>query len=161
MSTLAFLFILTTMAISGRTQQFGGESPPPEPKSLKTEYDFIVVGGGTAGCVVAARLSERPDWNVLVLEAGDNESAGVDVPILASYAVLSRFTWPYLARKDDRFCRGMEGGSCRWVRGKALGGSSVINYMIYSRGAARDYDAWADSGLKGWSYKDVLPYFKK
>lgn len=129
---------------------------------LLKEYDFIVVGAGTAGCTVAARLSENPNWNVLLLEAGGPELLVMDVPILAHFLQLNRdINWGYRTQPSDSFCKGLTNNRCNFPRGKVMGGSSVLNYMMYTRGNRRDYDNWAEMGNEGWSYKEVLPYFKK
>lgn len=125
------------------------------------EYDFIVVGGGSAGAVVASRLSEIEHWNVLLLEAGGDETEISDVPLMAGYLQLSKLDWKYKTEPSGRACLAMKGGRCNWPRGKVLGGSSVLNYMLYLRGNRQDFDNWEALGNPGWSYNDVLPYFKK
>ena len=130
-------------------------------KSLLRDYDFIVVGGGSAGAVVASRLSEMEDWNVLLLEAGGDGSAVYDIPSLADNLQLIKIDWQYTTEPNNSYCRAMENGRCRWPRGKLLGGSSGINSMLYVRGSKKDYDIWEQQGNPGWSYRDVLPYFLK
>lgn len=130
-------------------------------KPMDGEYDFIVVGAGTAGCTMAARLSENPAWKVLLLEAGGPESLVMDVPIVAHFLQLGEMNWKYRTQPSDRACLAMNNNRCNWPRGKVMGGSSVLNYMMYTRGNRRDYDRWAALGNEGWSYADVLPYFKK
>ncbi|XP_050677579.1 glucose dehydrogenase [FAD, quinone]-like [Leptidea sinapis] len=125
------------------------------------EYDFIVVGAGSAGAVVASRLSEIPQWKVLLLEAGGDETEISDVPLLAGYLQLSKLDWKYKTEPQGTTCLAMDGGRCNWPRGKVLGGSSVLNYMLYLRGNKRDYDAWESQGNTGWGYNNVLYYFKK
>jgi choline dehydrogenase len=128
---------------------------------LLPEYDFIVVGSGSAGAVVASRLSENPDWNVLLIEAGTDPSATSDVPAFAQSLQRTPEDWQYWSEADDNTCLGMKNKKCYWPRGKALGGSSVINMMLYVRGNKLDYDNWENLGNEGWNYKEVLPYFKK
>ncbi|XP_046386920.1 glucose dehydrogenase [FAD, quinone]-like isoform X1 [Ischnura elegans] len=134
-------------------------SPPERP--LKSEYDFVIVGAGTAGCALAARLSEYPWWNVLLIEAGTNAPILTDVPLLAGYFQLTDIDWSYKTEPQKGACLAMEGSRCNWPRGKVIGGSSVLNYMVFTRGNARDYDAWAQAGNHGWSFQEVLPYFRK
>lgn len=129
--------------------------------SMEGEYDFIVVGAGTAGCTLAARLSENPKWKVLLLEAGGPESLIMDVPIVAHFLQLGEMNWKYRTQPSDHACLAMNNNRCNWPRGKVMGGSSVLNYMMYTRGNRRDYDRWAELGNEGWSFEDVLPYFKK
>ncbi|XP_071858526.1 glucose dehydrogenase [FAD, quinone]-like [Bombus fervidus] len=130
-------------------------------KSLLSAYDFIVVGGGSAGAVVASRLSEMEDWNVLLLEAGGDGSAVYDIPSFASILLQTKIDWQYTTEPNNSYCLAMENGRCRWPRGKLLGGSSGLNSMLYVRGAKKDYDIWEQQGNPGWSYQDVLPYFLK
>ncbi|XP_049879224.1 glucose dehydrogenase [FAD, quinone]-like [Pectinophora gossypiella] len=124
-------------------------------------YDFIVVGAGSAGSVVANRLSEVPDWKVLLIEAGGNPTLGTEIPQLFFSNIGSEIDWGYKPEQDDRYCRGYFSKQCAWPRGKVLGGCSSTNAMFYVRGNKLDYDEWAADGNKGWSYDDVLPYFKK
>ncbi|ETN58963.1 choline dehydrogenase [Anopheles darlingi] len=124
-------------------------------------YDFVVIGGGSAGCAMAARLSEVCDWNVLLLEAGGDESFISDLPYLYPVLQKSKMDWQFETEPNERFCRGMRDNRCSWPRGKVLGGSSVLNAMMYVRGNREDYDEWASLGNVGWSWRDVLPYFVK
>lgn len=129
------------------------------------EYDFIVIGAGTAGCVLANRLSENPKWTVLLIEAGGDEPLLMSIPSTVQFWQLSdRFNWMYRTDNgsgQNRFCLSMLNQECPFSRGKVMGGSSVLNFMIYTRGNARDYDEWTDMGADGWSYDDVLPFFEK
>ncbi|KAF4521160.1 hypothetical protein B566_EDAN011610 [Ephemera danica] len=133
----------------------------PDAETLLPEYDFIVVGGGTAGCVVASRLSEDPSRRVLLLEAGREESYIMDVPLLANFFQLTETNWGHRTVPQKGSCQGMTNGRCKFPRGKVMGGSSTINYMIYTRGNKRDYDRWRDMGNPGWGWDDVLPYFQR
>lgn len=138
------------------------ERRPVDQKDLYSEYDFIVIGGGSAGAVVANRLTEEPKWRVLLLEAGGDETEISDVPALAAYLQLGRMDWKYKTEpQPGRACLGHTDGRCNWPRGKVLGGSSVLNYMLYVRGNKLDYDHWEQDGNPGWGYEDVLHYFKK
>ncbi|XP_055388925.1 glucose dehydrogenase [FAD, quinone] [Condylostylus longicornis] len=130
-------------------------------KPMESEYDFIIVGAGTAGCTLAARISENPKWRVLLLEAGQHESLIMDVPIVAHFLQLGSMNWKYRTQSSKTACLAMNNNRCNWPRGKVMGGSSVLNYMMYTRGNRRDYDRWSDLGNPGWSYKEILPFFKK
>jgi choline dehydrogenase len=121
------------------------------------EYDYIIVGAGTAGCVLASRLSENGAHRVLLLEAGGSErSLWIRVPV--GYARTfhdPRYNWMYEAEPDPA----LDNRRAHWPRGKVLGGSGSINAMVYVRGQPGDFDDWAAAGNPGWSYKEVLPYF--
>ncbi|QIL70812.1 choline dehydrogenase [Diaphorobacter sp. HDW4B] len=122
-------------------------------------YDYIVVGAGSAGCVLAARLSEDPRNQVLLLEAGPpDRSPWIHLPIGYGKTMWSPvYNWKFETDPDPN----MNGRRIYWPRGKTLGGSSSINGLIYIRGQAEDYDHWAELGNEGWSFEDVLPYFIK
>ncbi|XP_040078706.1 glucose dehydrogenase [FAD, quinone] [Ixodes scapularis] len=129
--------------------------------SLNEEYDYVIVGGGSAGCLLANRLSANPLTTVLLLEAGGLEDASTEVPLLALLHFHGRFDWDYRTEPQNASCQSMKGKYSPWARGKVLGGSSVINFMMHVRGNKRDYNSWAEEyGAKGWSYDEVLPYFK-
>ena len=122
-------------------------------------FDFIIVGAGSAGCVLANRLSENGRFKVLVLEAGGSDRKfWVQTPIGYGKTFYDKnVNWMYLTDKDD----GINGRQSYWPRGKVLGGSSSINAMVYIRGQHADYDDWLEMGNNGWGWQDVLPYFKK
>ncbi|XP_036345570.1 glucose dehydrogenase [FAD, quinone]-like [Rhagoletis pomonella] len=124
-------------------------------------YDFIIVGAGPAGCVLANRLSENPNWTVYLIEAGGVEGIFHQVPVLSAFLQGTHSNWGYKSTPQKRACYGMYNNECFLPRGKVLGGTSSINYMIYNRGNKRDFDRWAAAGNKGWSYDEVLPYFLK
>ncbi|KAK4884070.1 hypothetical protein RN001_000341 [Aquatica leii] len=138
------------------------ENPENIKKEIKeNEFDFIVVGAGSAGCVVANRLSEIPEWKVLLLEAGSEEPEVAEVPAFAPLLQRSSVDWAYLTQPSPTSCLARPGGRCYWARGKVMGGSSTINYMIYIRGHPEDYDEWEAMGNHGWNYDNVLSYFIK
>jgi choline dehydrogenase len=121
-------------------------------------YDYIVVGAGSAGCVLAARLSEDPDVSVALLEAGEEDTQPeIHVPAIFPALFKSSWDWDLLGEPEP----GLEGRRLYLPRGKMLGGCSSINAMIYIRGNRADYDGWAAGGAGGWSYDEVLPYFKR
>lgn len=127
-----------------------------------SEYDFIVVGAGSAGATLASRLSEIENDTVLLIEAGRSENLAMDIPLLPHVLQFSNdINWKYRTESSNKSCLGMTDHRCNWPRGKVMGGTSVINYMIATRGHPNDFDSWARMGNKGWSYEDVLPYFKK
>lgn len=133
----------------------------PDQAILRSEYDFIVVGAGSAGSAVANRLSENPKWNVLLIEAGQNENLLMDIPMMVHYLQAYKINWGYKTERSDKYCLAMKNNQCNWPRGKVMGGSSVLNYMVYTRGNKKDYDDWADLGNNGWDYNNVSYYFRK
>jgi choline dehydrogenase len=122
-------------------------------------YDYIIVGAGSSGCVVASRLSEDPSLRVLLIEAGgEMNDFWVNTPAgMAKLFRSQRFNWRFRTEPVQT----LGGRVVQWDRGKGLGGSSSINGMIYMRGQPRDYDDWAEAGNPGWGWNDVLPYFKR
>ncbi len=120
--------------------------------------NYVVVGAGSAGCVLAARLTEDPTVYVTLIEAGGPDSAPeIHVPAAVGQLMKSQYDWDYSSEPEP----GLDGRFVYLPRGKTLGGTSSINAMVYIRGHRADYDGWAAEGAKGWSYKEVLPYFRK
>jgi choline dehydrogenase len=123
-----------------------------------TNYDYIVIGAGSAGCVVANRLTEDPDTTVLLLEAGTPDTKPeIQIPLAGMKLLGSEVDWSYFSEPEPY----LNNRKIFCPRGKVLGGSSSINFMVYIRGNHRDYDRWQSLGNPGWSYQDMLPYFKK
>ncbi|CAB3220564.1 unnamed protein product [Arctia plantaginis] len=124
-------------------------------------YDFIVLGAGAAGAVVANRLSENPEWKVLLVEAGGNPKLSTEIPPLFYSNLGTSVDWDHYSQPQEGACRSYKRKGCAWPQGKVMGGSSSINGMYYVRGNKADYDGWAASGNSGWSFEEVLPYFIK
>jgi choline dehydrogenase len=123
------------------------------------EYDFVIIGAGTAGCVLANRLSANPDVEVLLLEAGGKDNYfWINIPVGYLYTIANpRTDWCYNIEADP----GLNGRSIGYARGKVLGGCSSINAMIYMRGQKSDFDYWESLGNRGWGWDEVLPVYKK
>ncbi|XP_015431029.1 PREDICTED: glucose dehydrogenase [FAD, quinone]-like [Dufourea novaeangliae] len=134
---------------------------PVLPADMQRSYDFVIIGGGSAGSVIANRLSENGNWSVLLLEAGQEEPEVSDVPMAFASLELSPVDWQFKTEPSNRYCLAMNNRQCNWPRGKTLGGSSVLNAMLYIRGNKNGYDEWERLGNPGWNYESVLPYFKK
>lgn len=127
---------------------------------LEKEYDYIIVGAGSAGCALANRLTAKGTAHVLLLEAGGLEDAAVQVPFFSPMLQRTRVDWDYTSEPQQNASYSFDNHVNRFPRGKVFGGSSSINHMIYSRGNRRDYDGWASEfNATGWSYDDVLPDF--
>ena len=150
-STLAFLTYWTEFL----------HSQLVEPHTTHQVFDYLVVGGGTAGSVLAARLSEDPGVRVLLLEAGGSPSPITAVPVMTASLQLSPYDWGHLTTAQSSSCLAMVGRRCRWPAGRMLGGSSGLNYMLHVRGQRSDYDGWARLGNTGWGYQDIVKYFRR
>ncbi|KAE8394467.1 hypothetical protein BDV23DRAFT_190065 [Aspergillus alliaceus] len=122
-------------------------------------FDYLIVGGGTAGLAVAARLSQRSDLVVGVVEAGPEafEEKAINIPGLYGSTIGSRYDWQFETTPQP----GLAGRSLPWPRGKVLGGTSALNFMAWNRGNIQDYDAWEELGNKGWGWNDLLPFFQR
>ena len=128
-------------------------------KKIDIEYDYIIVGAGSAGCVLANRLSKNPKNCVLLLEAGrEDKSITLKMPAACLMNLKStKHNWAFKGEPEPE----LEGRQLQHDRGKTLGGSSSINGMVFIRGNSLDYEGWRQMGCEGWGYSDVLPYFKK
>ncbi len=125
---------------------------------MNATYDYIIVGAGSAGCVLAHRLSADPSIRVLLLEAGGrDDSFLIHMPAGIARLITPKVNWLYQTEPQAE----LHGRRLFWPRGKTLGGSSSINAMVYIRGQPQDYDHWCDGGNPGWAYRDVLPYFRR
>ena len=126
---------------------------------MSANYDYIIVGAGSAGCVLAARLTEDPGTKVLVLEfGGSDRSIFIQMPSAFSIPMNgAKYNWRYHTAPEP----GLDGRTVHCPRGKVLGGSSSINGLVYMRGHAHDFDEWEALGARGWGYRNCLPYFRK
>ncbi|CAK1547856.1 unnamed protein product [Leptosia nina] len=158
-SSFGYAFLNLLVHLYGDSVDRVREDEEPELRNFE-EFDFIVVGAGSAGCVVAKRLSENFKWRVLLLEAGGEEPDVTSIPGLSTSLLGSSIDWQFTTEPNGKSCFATK-GRCTWPRGKVMGGSSAINSMSYIRGNKDDYDGWAALGNKGWSYEEVLPFFKK
>ncbi|XP_069679698.1 glucose dehydrogenase [FAD, quinone]-like [Periplaneta americana] len=158
----ALLFTNLIASIISSQKQLGNPDDYPQDAlpSLQDEYDFIVVGAGSAGSVVASRLSEDEQWKILLLEAGGDPTATSDIPALVFALQQTELDWQYRTEPQEGMCQGLKDKRCNWPRGEVLGGSSVLNFLMYVRGMRQDYDEWAIAGNKGWGFNELLPFFK-
>ncbi|CAL1542137.1 unnamed protein product [Lymnaea stagnalis] len=172
--TVAVVVVLAILTY----RYLNGDSKPGENLAtrLNASYDYIVnaeclrrfdhiifVGAGSAGCVVASRLSEDSDATVLLLEAGGDDRGveTITVPGLSHYNLHTKYDWEYYTEPQKHGLRGYKERRSYWPRGKVLGGTSNLYSMVVIRGHKLDYDRWAELGSEGWSYKEVLPFFIK
>lgn len=129
--------------------------------SSDKEFDFVIVGAGSAGSVLANRLTEIKNWKVLLIEAGENPSLFSEVPGTFTHQLGMSQDYSYDVEPEKLACHGASNKLCKWAKGKALGGSSILNAMFYVYGNEQVYNNWSQMGNKDWSYEKVLPYFKK
>ena len=126
--------------------------------SERLSCDYVIAGAGSAGCVLASRLSESPEVSITLLEAGGSDrSPLIAMPMGESHLIGGRYDWSFETEPEER----LDGYRFTMPRGRVLGGSSSINGQVYSRGHPRDYDEWRQLGCEGWSWDDVLPFFKR
>lgn len=160
-NALFFTSLISSLLQSERELADSHIYPVDASQFMFDEYDFIVIGAGSAGSAVASRISEVPDWKVLVIEAGGDPPLLSNIPALFFPLQKTEVDWQFQTEPQDGICQGFVGKHCNWPRGKALGGTSVINGMLYFRGVSGDFDDWAKAGNDGWSDKEVLEFFKK
>lgn len=130
-------------------------------KKLLDEYDFIIVGAGVGGCVVANRLSEIPEWKVLLIEAGDEDRIYTDLVLISHYYQFTNYNWGFKTTPQKNACLALPNNQCLWPQGKGVGGSTIINGNIFTRGFPNDFDEWEALGNTDWGFDKVLKYFKK
>ncbi len=145
--------------VSGLGQAQAAGSTMAAAMQFDEEYDYVVAGAGSAGCIVATRLTEDPRVTLCLIEAGKRDrNPWIHVPLGFGKVVPNpKLNWGYQTEPEP----GLNGRRITWPRGKVLGGSGSINGLVFLRGAPSDFDEWERLGAKGWGYKDVLPYFKK
>ncbi|BFZ09698.1 hypothetical protein BsWGS_12737 [Bradybaena similaris] len=164
MSPWSYLFLLSSgVLMVGLLVQRKLKQVPDFVTDVHPEYDYIIVGAGSAGCVLANRLSDTPSQKVLLLEAGtdDRLHPTVSIPIHAYSSAHSSVDWDYYTVPQKHALKGFTDQRGWWHRGKILGGTSNVNEMMYLRGLPRDYDKWSENGATGWAFKDVFPFFLK
>lgn len=161
----ASIFLQLVQTLLTAQCSLGDTKYPPdrseEIASSMMEFDFVIVGSGSAGSVVANRLTEMKNWKVLLIEAGENPSVTSEIPGIFLQMLSTPEDYAYRVEPEKHACHGTKTKTCTWGKGKALGGSSSINALIYVRGTDEDYNEWSRLGNVGWSYEEVLPYFKK
>ncbi|KAL1462478.1 hypothetical protein WDU94_014310 [Cyamophila willieti] len=161
-SVVATLFTHFLTSILTKQCEFGNVAYPPDRTNdvldNRVKIDMIVVGSGSSGSVIANRLSEVSKWNVLLIEAGDDPSVSSYIPGLTFALQKTNIDWAYKTEKQPGVCEGLENGVCNIPRGKALGGSSNMNAMMYLVGNPNDYNSW---GSTDWNFKNIERYFHK
>ncbi|XP_036147138.1 glucose dehydrogenase [FAD, quinone] [Monomorium pharaonis] len=161
--TNVFVYLIQTLLMA-QCNLSHGIYPPDRSEEIITsdrEFDFVIVGGGSAGSVLANRLTEIEDWNVLLIEAGEDPSILSEAPAALLSQLHTSEDYSYNIEPEKFACHGYKNKTCKWSKGKALGGSSTLNAMLYVYGSDEDYNEWSRMGNKDWSYDQVLPFFKK
>jgi choline dehydrogenase-like flavoprotein len=125
----------------------------------KKEYDFIIIGSGSAGSLIVNRLAQEQDYRVLLLEAGGNENFLSEIPALSISLHQTSLDWGYVTEPQANACLGLQNRQSRWPRGRVIGGSSAMDYMLYFNGNPNDFNEWERNGAKGWSWSDVRQHF--
>ncbi|XP_045495348.1 glucose dehydrogenase [FAD, quinone]-like [Colias croceus] len=154
---LAAVQLVIISLTSGITQNYPSQASIYDNQS----FDFVIVGGGAAGSVVANRLTEISNWNVLLIEAGDYPTLASDSPGISVLTAPALPHWPYTSINDEYSSQEQKSKSIYYIQGKMLGGSSGINFMYYVRGNEKDFEEWVDLGNEGWDYKNVTQYYIK
>ncbi len=148
---VAFAIVVCSTVFFVQTEKWPNDGGPGvvEQYTTNLEYDFIIIGSGSAGSVVANRLSENKDWKILLLEAGGDPPTETIIPRLWVDLQKTKIDWIYHAEKSENASKSFPNGSF-WSRGKLLGGCGSMNAMLYVRGNKRDFDEWEESGCVGW-----------
>ncbi|XP_076166298.1 glucose dehydrogenase [FAD, quinone] [Ptiloglossa arizonensis] len=158
-SKILFLTLLNSLMVANKKISQSCNRVPTIEQPAEN-YDAIIVGAGAAGPVIANRLSEMANWSVLLVEAGPDEPGPAETPSFLQLFLGTKLDWQYHTSNESFACLGSK-ASCYWPRGKNLGGNTVHHGMAYHRGHAKDYERWVAMGNKGWSWEEVLKYFKK
>jgi glucose dehydrogenase (acceptor) len=157
---LQYSLYIPEVLVNVVNEQLAHESYVSE-SGFNDTYDYVIIGGGSGGSVMASRLSENSSVSVLLIEAGSAETFVSDVPMACIVLQKTPMDWAFETTAQNNSCWGLDGQQMPIPRGKAMGGSSTINNMIYMRGNPLDYDNWAANGATNWSWPDVFPYFIK
>ncbi|XP_044738160.1 glucose dehydrogenase [FAD, quinone]-like [Chrysoperla carnea] len=156
------LKIFTSLATRLLALNHTNWNPPDRNLSeVKYEYDYIVIGGGTAGLVLASLLAKaNMNSRTLVIEGGPNAPLTTEIPFYLSGIQNSKYDWNYRTLPQNRSCQSFDYGACHIPLGKMIGGSTLLRSMVYNTGTKRDWNRWENLGNPNWNWKTVLPYFK-